>query len=237
MTTLRITEDIFAKYPGTLLGIVIVHDANNSGEHSDVMNALRQEQDECRKKFANIQITEHPQIVPWREAYRQFGAKPKDYPSSIENLIRRVIKGYTIPHINTLVDIYNVISLRHVVPVGGEDLDTIRGEVLLTFAGPNEASIRLLGEKEERPPHPGEVIYKDDNGAICRRWNWKEAERTKLTADTRNAFLVTEGLPPVDRSSIETIVQELATQVQKYCGGSVSSHVLDASNPEFALTK
>jgi len=235
MTKLRVTEDIFARFPRTLIGIVILHDGNNSGEHSDVMDVLRQEQDSCRTKFANVQVTEHPQIIPWREAYRQFGAKPKDYPSSIENLIRRVVKGHSIPHINTLVDIYNAISLRHVVPVGGEDLDTIHGEVLLTFAGPDEASVKLLGEKEERPPHPGEVIYRDDNGAICRRWNWKEAERTKLTADTRNAFLVTEGLPPMDRAIIETVVQELASQVKQYCGGSVSSHLLDAGNPEIML--
>ena len=80
------------------------------------------------------QISEHPHIAPWREAYRQFGAKPKEHPSSIENLVRRVLKGWTVPHVNPLVDLYNTISLRHLVPVGGEDLDRVEGDVLLTFA-------------------------------------------------------------------------------------------------------
>lgn len=68
-------------------------------------------------------IIEHPHIAPWREEYRQFGAKPKKYRSSIENLIRRISKGEEIRHINKLVDIYNIISLKYVIPVGGEDLD------------------------------------------------------------------------------------------------------------------
>jgi len=235
MTKLLVTSEIFAKFPDVLLGIVTIHDTNNEGEYAEVMNSLRQQESRIREEFVTLQVSEHPRIVPWREAYRQFGAKPKDYPSSIENLIRRVIKGHTIPHINPLVDIYNTISLRHIMPVGGEDLDQIRGDVVLTFAGQNENAIQLLGEKEERAPRAAEVIYKDDTGAICRRWNWKEADRTKLTAKTRNAFLITEALPPVDRDLVQTVISELAAQIQQYCGGLVQAHIIDRSSPEIIL--
>ena len=76
----------------------------------------------------------------------------------------------------------------------------VEGDVLLTFATGDEPPVHLLGEPEARAPKPGEVIYRDDLGTLCRRWNWKEAERTKLTAATRHAFLVIEGLPPVMRA-------------------------------------
>jgi DNA/RNA-binding domain of Phe-tRNA-synthetase-like protein len=99
-----------------------------------------------------------------------------------------VLNGATIGHINNLVSLYNTISLRHILPVGGEDLDRIVGDILLTRAGDDEPAVFLLGEKEARAPHAGEIIYKDEVGAICRRWNWKEADRTKLTQETRNAF-------------------------------------------------
>jgi DNA/RNA-binding domain of Phe-tRNA-synthetase-like protein len=82
----------------------------------------------------------------WREAYRRFGAKPKDHPSSIENLVRRVSKGHSLRHVNRLVDLYNAISLKHLVPAGGEDLDAIDGDVELAFAGDAEPTVRLLGE-------------------------------------------------------------------------------------------
>ena len=75
-------------------------------------------------------------------------------------------------------------ALNSLLPVGGEDLDKIVGDVLLTRAGTDEPAVFLLGEKEARAPHAGEIFYKDENGAICRRWNWKEADRTKLTPES-----------------------------------------------------
>src|SRR5436190_4930257 len=128
MTTLRITDDIFRVYPDVLLGIVRVRNIDNTVEHKEILSQLRKEEDNIRQRFAGVSLNDHPHIAPWREAYRKFGAKPKDYPSSVENLVRRVAKGYTIPHINTLVDIYNLISLRYILPAGGEDLDTIQGD-------------------------------------------------------------------------------------------------------------
>lgn len=180
-------------------------------------------------------MTEHPRIAPWREAYRKFGAKPKDHPSSIENLVRRALKGQPLPSINPLVDLYNTVSLRHLLPVGGEDLDRIEGNVLLTFAAADEPAVLLLGEAEARPPKPGEVIYRDGLGAICRRWNWKEADRTKLTPATRNAVLVIEGLPPVGREPVQAAAEELAVLIRDHCGGQIATALLERSHPSASL--
>jgi DNA/RNA-binding domain of Phe-tRNA-synthetase-like protein len=235
MKKLHVSEEIFRSFPNVLLGVVSFQQIDNSGEHEEIMKALRAEEVRTVERFSGTPINDHPHIAAWREAYRKFGAKPKDYPSSIENLVRRAVKGHQLPHINLLVDIYNTISLRHIVPVGGEDLDQIRGDVQLTFATENEPPIRLLGESEERTPRPGEVIYKDDVGAICRRWNWKEADRTKFTKATVNGFLVLEGLPPVGRSLLEQALEALVQLVQSHCGGSVTQGVVDAGNAEIVL--
>jgi DNA/RNA-binding domain of Phe-tRNA-synthetase-like protein len=232
---LRITPALFEKFPETRLGVVIAKNINNQGNHAEVLEMLRLEQTLIPERLGTTPITEHPHIAPWREAYRTFGAKPKDHPSSIENLLRRVSKGQSLPHINTVVDIYNTISLRHLVPVGGENLDTLQGDVLLTLASDHEFPVILLGEKEARPPYPGEVIYKDDLGAICRRWNWKEADRSKLTETTKNLFLVIEALPPVSQETLEQATNDLASLVQTYCGGTIKSVFLKSTSPETQL--
>ncbi len=232
---LTITPELFEKFPETRLGVVIAHGITNQGQHEEVLEMLGLEQVRLTDRLGSTPITEHPHIAPWREAYRAFGAKPKDHPSSIENLVRRVSKGHALPHINAVVDIYNAVSLRHLVPVGGEDLDTLQGDVLLTLAGENETPITLLGEKEARPPYPGEVIYKDDLGAICRRWNWKEANRSKLTEQTKNVFLVIETLPPVSQDILEQATKDLVTLVQTYCGGEVRHVFLDSTTPQTQL--
>lgn len=232
---LVITDTIFDDFPELVLGVVILHNVDNSQDRPEITGMLRQAEAALPAKFGNVPVIEHPYIATWREAYRKFGAKPKDYPSSVENLTRRVLNGATIGHINNIVSIYNTISLRHILPVGGEDLDKIVGDVLLARAGSDEPAALLLGEKEPRAPHAGEILYKDDVGAICRRWNWKEADRTKLTLETKNAFLVIEALPPVRRAVVETAIRELADLVKQYCGGTVSTALLDKENREVKL--
>jgi DNA/RNA-binding domain of Phe-tRNA-synthetase-like protein len=232
---LRVTGEVFARFPDVVLGVVVARGIDNSGDGTGLAGPLRQEEERVRAALAGAQIAEHPHIAPWREAYRKFGAKPKEHPSSIENLARRVLKGWSVPHVNPLVDLYNTISLRRLVPVGGEDLDRIAGDVLLTFATDREAPVHLLGEPEARPPKPGEVIYRDDLGTLCRRWNWKEAERTKLTAATRHAFLVIEGLPPVGRDLVERAAGELGRLVRAHCGGEVRMAVIDRDHPSAPL--
>ena len=123
------------------------------------------------------------------------------------------------------------------MPGGGEDLDTIVGDIRLTIAGPAEQPIVLLGQDEARAPEKGEVIYTDAQGAICRRWNWKEADRTKLTTHTQNAILVLEALPPVKRSVLEAAVHELASLIAKYCGGAVTVDILDDKHRTVQLKK
>ena len=233
---LLVTDEIFATFPEAVLGVITAQGIDNSGSGDDaILGPLRQEEERIRATLAGIQLSAHPHIAPWREAYRKFGARPKDHPSSIENLVRRVLKGWTVPHINPLVDLYNTISLRHLLPVGGEDLDRIEGDVRLTLATADEAPVHLLGEAEARPPEPGEVIYRDELGTLCRRWNWKEAERTKLTAVTRRAVLVIEGLPPVDRDLVARAAEELASQVRRHCGGEVAVALVDREHPEAPL--
>ena len=232
---LVITDTIFDEFPELVLGVVILHNIDNSQNTTEITAMLRQAEATLPGKFGSTSVVEHPYIATWREAYRKFGAKPKDYPSSVENLVRRVLNGATIRHINNLVSLYNMISLRYILPVGGEDLDKVVGDVQLTRAGNGEPAVFLLGEKEARAPRAGEIIYKDEVGAICRRWNWKEADRTKLTQETQNAFLVIETLPPVTRDTVETAIRELADLVKQYCGGTVSRAFLDKDNREIKL--
>lgn len=232
---LIISDTIFEDFPGLILGVVILHDIDNSQNKAEITELLRQAEAALTGKFGDTPVIEHPHVAIWREAYRKFGAKPKDYPSSVENLTRRVLNGTVIGHINNLVSLYNTISLRHILPVGGEDLDKIVSDVLLTRAGHDEPAILLLGEKEARAPHAGEIIYKDAAGAICRRWNWKEADRTKLTPETKNAFLVIESLPPVSRDAVEAAARDLAELVERYCGGAVSTAFLDKDTRQVKL--
>jgi DNA/RNA-binding domain of Phe-tRNA-synthetase-like protein len=232
---LRIAPDVLALFPNALIGVVRVRGCDNAVQSPEIAALLRQAEAGARAAFAGAALAEEPRIACWREAYRAFGASPKKSPSSIENLLRRVTKGEALRPIHPLVDLYNAVSLEHVLPAGGEDLERIQGDVVLCRAGAAEPPVLLLGDTEARPPHPGEVIYRDDLSAVCRRWNWKEADRTKLTAATRQAILVIEALPPTRRPGLEQALADLAARITRHCGGEAGLSVLDAGATEMEL--
>ena len=223
----KIDDSIFRKFNGLIIGITVAKGINNTGIIEEIQNEIEEESKRIREIYNTETLSSNPKIDIWRKAYHEFGAKPKENKSSVENLYRLVLEGIKLRHINKLVDIYNFISLKHMLPVGGEDTDKIVGDVVLTFAGANEAPVLLLGDKEPRPPHEGEVIYKDDVSVICRRWNWREADRTKFSEETKNCILIIEGLPPVTREEVENATKQLKELVEKHCGGNVIYAILD----------
>ncbi|MBI5035917.1 hypothetical protein HZC09_01110 [Candidatus Micrarchaeota archaeon] len=232
---LKIDPKIFEKFPGLLVGVVSVKGADNNGIASGIAEKTTEQEARIRREFQAETLSQTPKIDSWRKAYAAFGGKPKENRSSVENLYRLVLKGSDLRHINKLVDIYNLVSLKHMLPLGGEDLDKTKGDITLTFATAQEPSVLLLGDKEARPPHEGEVIYKDSISTICRRWNWREAERTKLTEETRNCVLVAEALLPVTGEELEAAVSELEAMVKKHCGSTITRTILDENYRETEL--
>lgn len=226
---LKIQKEIFEAFPDFMAGVVLIKGCDNQGVSSEIAELLRKAEKSQIENFSTLEsFSQHPQISAWRAAYRKFGSDPHQYRCSAEAIIRRVLKGDQLPNINKLVDLYNHISLKYVLPVGGEDTDEIAGDLFLGFANGDEQFIRLGGVENE-PPQKGEVVYKDDAGVACRRWNWREADRTKLTEQTRNAIIVVEALSPASKREVEGAAQELADLIKQYCGGEVSFYVVAKS--------
>jgi DNA/RNA-binding domain of Phe-tRNA-synthetase-like protein len=195
---------------------------------------LSEQSDLIRKNYEPETLKDQPKINAWREAYRAFGAKPKKYTCSVENLYRMILEGIKLNHINKIVDIYNYISLKHMIPVGGDDIDKIDGNITLRFAEGTENFVRLNSEEVDHPK-TGEVIYTDNKEVLCRRWNWRECDKSKMTEDTKNVTLVIEGLSPTSREDVETAVSELSELVEKFCGGNLSKYILNKENTYLSL--
>jgi DNA/RNA-binding domain of Phe-tRNA-synthetase-like protein len=174
------------------------------------------------------QFSKNEVINVWRQAFQKFKTK-KGARASIEALFKRVSKGNKIPNINPLVDLYNSVSLKYALPCGGEDIDTFVGDIRLTQAERGESFLTLGSDKNE-PSYPGEVVYKDDAGAICRCWNWRESVRTLLTEKTRNAFLCIESVDQNSNERLEDALEELKNLVQLHLSGECNIHILDIDN-------
>jgi DNA/RNA-binding domain of Phe-tRNA-synthetase-like protein len=214
---------LFSKYPGYVRGLVIVRRAVNIESPIDeVQRMLLGAQKTIRQRTDLDPIAAHPNIAAWREAYRAFGAKPTEYPSSIEALVKRVRRGDDVPYINTLAAIGNSVSLRYLVPIGGHAIDVMSpdGELRLGFAVGAEG-FTPFGNGPIEHPEPGEVIFTYNTSTVlCRRWTWRQGEFSKLQRTTTAVVINVDGLPPVTRVDIEAISNDLATLASMYCGNA-----------------
>ncbi|HEY1530856.1 MAG TPA: phenylalanine--tRNA ligase beta subunit-related protein [Galbitalea sp.] len=141
-------------------------------------------------------LDEFPELLAWREAYRAFGSKPQRFRPSVEALVRRVGDG--LPRIDRITDTYNAISVAHLLPLGGEDADRYSGAARL-FRADGSESFELMssGERVVEHPEPGEVVWGDDDGVTCRRWNWRQSLRTRITGETTRALFILDSLAEV----------------------------------------
>jgi len=217
---LSIDTSILEHYPTYSLLIIYAEGLTNGPDNAESCALLRTAEQQCRATLAPETLTAQPHIAAWRDVYRSFGAKPKKYPCSLEALLARVLKGQELPQINRLVDIYNTISLKHLLPAGGEDWDRISSELRLTFAAGSEPFVAIQeGQEAVVYPEPGEVIWADSEGVTCRRWNWRQCRRTQLTVETSAAYFVLDRLAPYSVEALKAAGEDLMQQIARVCPG------------------
>ena len=167
-----------------------------------------------REAVASQPVEDLPHIAAWRDAYRAFGAKPQRTRNSAEALLRRAESS--LPRVNRLTDIYNAISVLHQIPLGGEDLTCYSGSPRLLRAHGDEPFDTVVdGATVIEYPEPGEVVWCDDEGVTCRRWNWRQARRTALTDHTTAAVFILDALDPLTDNALRAAADSLVEQVSR----------------------
>jgi DNA/RNA-binding domain of Phe-tRNA-synthetase-like protein len=166
--SVAVDGDVFVAHPEYVALIVLAEGIGN-GPSDDGTSAVLDAAEQHLRARRLTRPAANPHIAARRAALSAFGAKPSKYPSSAEALAARVVKGATLPRVNVLVDVYNAVSVRALTPVGGEDLDHLHGAPRLTIANGDEPF-----DGHDGAPRLGEIVWRDDAGVTCRRWNWRQ---------------------------------------------------------------
>jgi DNA/RNA-binding domain of Phe-tRNA-synthetase-like protein len=231
---IRIADEIFQRFPGYVRGVVIAHGLANGPAPPALLDLLRDAETALRARVRPDAVAEEPRIKSWREAYRAFGAKPAEFRSSIEAMARRALKNDRLPAINALVDIGNLISLRHLLPAGVHAIDALAGDMALRPATGVEQFI-AFGSTETERPLPGEIIFAEGDTVLTRRWTWRQAQHTLTLPGTRAVEFNIDGLPPVAPAEVERAGMEIMELVRRFCGGRARFAMLASDNPSISL--
>jgi DNA/RNA-binding domain of Phe-tRNA-synthetase-like protein len=135
----------------------------------------------------------------------------------VDALLRR---ADALPSINRVVDAYNAVSVEYALPIGGEDLDAYQGPPRLVRAtGDEPFDVVAGGEPAVEHPNAGEVVWRDDAGVTCRRWNWRQCVRTRLTETTKNGLFLLERLEPYSLDRLDEAAGRLAEMLRAISPG------------------
>jgi lysyl-tRNA synthetase class 2 len=228
--TFYIEPAVFKKFPSLKVGVLVVKDLDNQKNSDEIQEMIRREVEKIRKTYQDTDLPMVPKIADWRSAYKSFGYKPSSYRSSVEALLRRLLQGKDLPDINPVVNLYNLISVKHVLPAGADDLEQTKGAIRLAVAKGDEC-FTTLGSQEQEIAKAEEIIYRDDVEVLSKAWNWRESDKSKITKESHHIALVLEGLDSTSHQEIIKGLKELQLLIQKYCGGTFDIYLLDQEIP------
>jgi DNA/RNA-binding domain of Phe-tRNA-synthetase-like protein len=229
MKKIIVKNELFKLFPDFYRGIVIAKDISNQRSDKRIRRMVKKEID---RQIA-IDETKDPRILAWNEAHRRFGSDPDTYLPSITHLLKSMRPNKALPFINSVVALFNYISLKYVTPCGGDDVDRVEGNLVLGISDGTELFIPL-GETSEERPFSGEVIYYDDRSknVLCRRWNWRNGEVTKITPESKRIVINIDCIPPVSPDTGNEARDELAELLKLHCNAEIETTFIDAGKRE-----
>ncbi|HUB41082.1 MAG TPA: phenylalanine--tRNA ligase beta subunit-related protein [Streptosporangiaceae bacterium] len=210
----RVDAAVFALRPDYRVVLMAVDGVTGGPSDQSGETLLLEAETKARGMLRDRPADEIPHVAAWREAYRAFGAKPQRTRNSLEALLRRAAAG--LPRVNRLTDIYNALSVLHQVPLGGEDLTRYVGAPRLVRATGQETFDTVAdGIPVIEHPDPGEVVWCDDAGVTCRRWNWRQGRRTRLSEDSTTTLFIFDALDPMTDEALHAAADDLASYVTR----------------------
>jgi DNA/RNA-binding domain of Phe-tRNA-synthetase-like protein len=224
------------RFPEFRVAAVVAEGLRIEETRSPELDALVAEREAaCRAAWGGVELSEIPGIAAWRAAYKAFGIKKTSYRSSVERLVKRVKADERLPAVNTLVDVYNAVSLTHVFCCGADDLDKVTPPLAFRYARAGDSFIDMgaqPGDDPNDPPKDGEVVYADAHHVLCRRWNWRQDARTGLSPATTRAVITVQAN---GWGELEAAVADVTELVGRFAGGRCRIAVAEAAAPVVTL--
>jgi DNA/RNA-binding domain of Phe-tRNA-synthetase-like protein len=234
MAVFQYDQEIVERFPSIVGGVLLAEDVRNGPSPAALVLAFADEQQAVLARLGDTPLSEVPSLAAWRRAFRGFGVDPTAYRSAAEALLRRLTKQGSIPSINTLVDIGNVVSIRYGLPVAVFDRRSISDGLTVRLATGDE-SFTDLGSGATERPEPGEVVFVDGAGhVVARRWCWRQSAESASSESTTDILVTVEGHHADARRDVEAAIGDIEPLLQAFGGASTTlSGTVDAGSPTF----
>jgi len=234
MASFRYDPAILERFPGIVGGVIHATGVTNGPTPPDLADAFAAEQATVLARIGTTPLSELPSLAAWRRAFRSFGVDPTQYRSAAEALLRRLTKQGSLPSIGPLVDVGNLVSIRHGLPVAVFDRHAVSGGLLVRFARGDEVWSDL-GSSTTEHPAPGEVVFVDAADVVAaRRWCWRQSAASAAGPETSEVLVTVEGHHEGAAAEVTAALGDLERLLRAHARPDGLRHaVLTAAEPAF----
>jgi len=224
-----IEDKVFDILPDVIFGAVVIREIDNQGNFPEINGLLTEAIEVARVRFQNIKPKEHPDILPYREAFQTLGINPNKFPCSIEALSTRIAKGGSLPDINPVVNLVNAFSLKYSLPMGAHDLDAAEDDLEVRFSREGDRFIPF-GETSPEEPDFNELVYARGDSIKTRKWIWRQSDLGKVGNTSKNIFLPIDGFAHYNLNKVTAAANEIASTLEMIFKIKPLTYLLDKTN-------
>lgn len=229
MKNFKIDENVFKILPDYCVAIVEAIGIDNTVKNPKIDTLLNENVENFHKNFVDINIREIPNIKAYRDTFLRLNMNPNKFMCSIEALGKRVQKNNKLPHINSIVDLGNALSLKYQLAVGAHDIDKMNSDLEIRFSTKND-NFLPMGESESEIMPEGELVYSSGNTIKTRRWIWRQSDDGKITEYSNHIFFPIDGFSSVNKKSMLEAQKELIDILKSEFTCDVKVGFLDKNN-------
>jgi DNA/RNA-binding domain of Phe-tRNA-synthetase-like protein len=228
-----VSSQVFAQMPTVCFGVVAAYGIDNSKPVPAIAKLLQTAISDLQVAMQGTSPKDHPHFAPYRQAFQQLGINPNKYPSSVEAMTKRIIKGSDLPSINPVVDLANAVSLRFMLPMGAHDIDALQDDLTVRFAEAGDSFIPFGADQVETVA-PGELVYASGDRVRTRRWIWRQSQMGSIQPESKNIFFPIDGFA-VHRDKIKQAQMTLEDLLVQHFSCQTKSGWVDAHNQRWKL--
>jgi DNA/RNA-binding domain of Phe-tRNA-synthetase-like protein len=210
--------------PGLSVGMVVLEDLNVGSSSSSFELYEEETFRELRSMMTLAGVKDDPIFRSYRDLYWTFGMDPTKLRVSSEAVLRRILKGQNLWRISDVVDIINLASAYHKIPISLVDISKLKGDLVVRTAANGEVFQRIGGKIIMCRGR--EIVIADDSKIVCFGYATHDSERTMITKDSKSVLMLLLGSQAITSQVMDDALRTTLDMIDEWLDCQVSAPVI-----------
>jgi DNA/RNA-binding domain of Phe-tRNA-synthetase-like protein len=222
--------EVCAQFPKLAVGLGLIKGVNVEKENEQIKRLKETVYNEVRSKYNIETLKDNPTVRAYRDFYWKLSIDPTKTRPSGEALLRRVLHGNALPTISTVVDAYNLASMKTIIPISGFDSEKINPPLNVRFAENKEAFVGI-GMDKPMTLTDKMLVLADKNQVLC-VYPHRDSDHTKITEKTKNVLIVAYGAPEITEQQLKDAVETTLSYIKQVSSGEIQAVKVFSASPK-----